>query len=164
MNYYDGIASGYEELHLEEQMQKLKMIEKDLHICKTDKLLDVGCGSGISTRYWNNKCDSLIGIDPSEKLLEIARLKDTNGTYDLGSAEKLPFKDCEFDVVISITAIQNFDNPRQGLLEIKRVGKKRFALTVLKKSPKIEEIKEIILDMFTVKKIVLEEKDIMFIC
>ena len=75
MNYYNNIAKGYEELHKEEQLKKLKAIKKYLRINPEDKLLDVGCGTGLTTSCWNCKC---YGIDPSKKLLEIAKKKYKN--------------------------------------------------------------------------------------
>ena len=159
MNYYDKIAKGYEELHKEEQLKKIKIIKKHLKLKPIDKLLDVGCGTGLTTTPW--KCKRY-GIDPSKKLLERARQKDKI-TYKLASAENIPFKDNFFDIVISITAIQNFTNIEKGLKEIKRVGKDRFILTFLKKYSKKDKIIKLIQKIFKVKEIIEEEKDIIFV-
>ncbi|MFC1753317.1 class I SAM-dependent methyltransferase [Thermoproteota archaeon] len=159
MGYYDTIASGYDELHAEEQLKKLNLIKKDLKIDKTDTLLDVGCGTGISTEFW--KCRK-IGIDPSLELIKQA-LDVKKGFYIQADAESIPFKDSSFDVVISITAIHNFSDFRKGLDEMKRVGKKRFALTILKKAKDINDIRDHILKSFNVKKIIAEDKDEIFL-
>ena len=66
--------------------------------------------------------------------------------------------------VISVTALQNFTDIEKGLLEIKRVGKEYFAISVLKKSPKIKMIEELVPKLFPVQRIVEEEKDIIFFC
>lgn len=34
---------------------------------------DIGCGTGLSTFLWDGNCASVIGIDPSESMLEVAR-------------------------------------------------------------------------------------------
>ena len=143
----------------EEQLKKIKIIKKHLKLKPIDKLLDVGCGTGLTTTPW--KCKRY-GIDPSKKLLERARQKDKI-TYKLASAENIPFKDNFFDIVISITAIQNFTNIEKGLKEIKRVGKDRFILTFLKKSSKKDKIIKLIQKIFKVKEIIEEEKDIIFV-
>src|SRR3989344_7044057 len=104
MNYYDEIAQGYEELHKEEQEKKIEIVKKHLRLKPNYKLLDVGCGTGLTTMPWNCK---RYGIDPSAKLLERAKGKDEI-EYKLAFAEKIPYPDKYFDVVISITAIQNF--------------------------------------------------------
>ena len=159
MNYYDEIAKGYEELHGEEQEKKIAIIKEKLTINSDDKLLDVGCGTGLTTRPWQCK---RYGIDPSEKLLEKAKEKDSEGIYKLAPAEHLPFEDSFFDIVISITAIQNFEDIEKGLKEIKRVGKDKFVLTFLKKSQKRKTIENQIISLFDVKEKVEEEKDIIF--
>jgi len=163
MSYYDNIADGYEELHKEEQLKKLKLISKYLKVKKSDLLLDVGCGTGISTKYW--KCKT-IGIDPASKLLKKAGVKSKSNTFPKwikARAEKIPFEDNKFDIVISVTAIQNFSNIEKALKEIKRVGKEKFVLTFLKKSPKREMIDKLIRRIFEVKKIIEEEKDLIYI-
>ena len=163
MNYYDTIAPGYEELHEKEQLEKLNIIAEHIKPkpAPTDKLLDVGCGSGVSTRFW--KCDRT-GIDPSQELLKVAKQKDPEGNYVLAPAEKIPLPDNSFDIVISITAIHNFSDPEQGLKEIKRVGKKDFAFSVLKKAKNYAQIENWIEQMFKVVKKTEHSKDTIFIC
>ncbi len=176
MDYYDQISEGYEELHREEQLKKVKLIANYLKPKKTEFLLDVGCGTGITTERWN--CVR-IGADPAVKLLEKAKLKNKprnnsknksrdnlnnkNIFYLNSEAEHLPFKDNSFDIVISITAMQNFRNIEKGIKEMKRVGKKKFILSALKKSKNINKIKKIIEKRFEVKKLIEEDKDIIFI-
>ncbi len=158
MTYYDEISEGYEELHKEEQLKKIELIKKYLKVNASDKLLDVGCGTGLTTEPWECK---RYGIDPSAKLLERARQKDKI-EYKLAPAEEIPYEDDFFDIVISITAIQNFENIEKGLKEIKRVGKNRFVLSFLKKSEKRDFIESKIKELFDVKEVVEEEKDLVF--
>jgi ubiquinone/menaquinone biosynthesis C-methylase UbiE len=157
-NYYNSISTGYEELHKEEQLKKIDIIKQILTPNPKDKLLDVGCGTGLTTIPWNCK---RYGIDPAEKLLKRAHEKK-DVEYKLAPAEDIPYPKNYFDYVISITAIQNFDDINKGLLEIKRVGNKKFVLSFLKKAEKAEKIKKIIYEIFDVKKEIEEEKDIIF--
>ncbi len=166
--YYDSIAEGYDKLHGEEQEKKLAVIKgelarnNDVHefILPADHLLDIGCGTGISTIFFD--CARRVGIDPSVKLIE--RAVSGASSYQVGYAEKLPFRDHEFDIIISITAIQNFYDIKKGLEEIKRVGKERFILTFLKRSEKKEFIDAAIRKLFTVITIIEEEKDVIYFC
>lgn len=155
MSYYDEISEGYNELHGEEQLNKLNIIAKHIKISKHTKLLDVGCGTGLSKKVFN--CN-ITGIDPAEELLKQCKFKTVKA-----NAETLPFKDNEFDVVIAVTSIHNFNNIEKGLKEIKRVGKDNFVLTILKKSKHAEKIKEVITKLFHINKIILEEKDIIIL-
>lgn len=158
MTYYDDISEGYEELHKEEQLKKVELIKLHFHPKKNDKLLDVGCGTGLTTVPWD--CNRH-GIDPAKKLIARARLSDII-EYEVAAAENIPYPDNYFDHVVSITAIQNFNDIKKGLNEIKRVGKNSFVISALKKSQKIDEIKNLIYSLFNVKKEIEEDKDIIF--
>ncbi len=129
MNYYDEIAPGYDALHREEQEKKLRILAERLGMQEGEVLLDVGCGTAFSS--WLFGC-RFVGIDPSIGLLS----KCTNGKAMLvnGRAESLPFPDGTFDAVISVTAIHNFRDAEKGISEMKRVGRGKFAFSVLKKS------------------------------
>ena len=155
MDYYNSISNSYDELHRKEQLNKIRLIKNNLKIKKQDFLLDVGCGTGIFAEEFN--CIK-IGIDPSIDMLKQGK----NAFYIQAYAENLPFKDSSFDNVISVTAIHNFRNIRKGLEEIKRVSKKNIALSILKRSTKIAEIKECIKELFKITKTIEEDKDIIF--
>jgi len=156
MTYYDEISDGYEELHREEQLKKIDLISRYFKPNENDLLLDVGCGTGLTTKPWSCR---KIGLDPAIRLLQ----KADNGIWVNAEAENIPFQNNAFDVVTSITAIQNFHGIEKGLKEIKRVGKDRFILSFLKRSKKAEKIKKLIEEMFDVKEVIEEEKDLIFI-
>ena len=151
-NYYNTTAQGYEELHGDEQREKMEECMKFINPLKNEKLLDVGCGTGISTEVWN--CESF-GIDPSEKLIEIAIDKNEKSNYIISAAENIPFEDDHFDYVVSITAIQNFSDIDKALSEIKRVLKEegRLIITSLKNSQKIDVIESKIKTVFEITEI-----------
>lgn len=152
--YYDQISEGYDELHKEEQLKKIFLIKKHLKTKKTDKLLDVGCGTGVSMAFdcWQ------VGVDPSFNLLKKIKSKKTINA----AAEFLPFKDKVFDIVVSVTAVHNFNEVEKGLKEIKRVGNDNFVISVLKKSQKSAKIEKLLAENFTVEDTVEEEKDLIY--
>jgi ubiquinone/menaquinone biosynthesis C-methylase UbiE len=169
MNYYNSIAEGYEELHEEEQLAKLNAIkslleELKIEISPNARLLDIGCGSGISTRFWDFTKSERVGIDPAEKLIEIAQKKDLYGQYFVEEAENLPFEDELFDFITCITAIHNFDDLEKSIEEMKRVGKNIFIFSILKKAVNFDEIINSIKDKFNIEKEYEEDKDSILIC
>lgn len=155
MDYYSQIADGYNELHSEEQLSKLSIIKNNIRINTTTKILDVGCGSGISSQF---DC-KVVGVDPSIRLI-----KQNPKHKIIGVAETLPFKNNQFDYVISVTSIHNFKNIKKSINEIKRVGKGNFVFSVLKKSGKFDFIKGLIQKNFKVGKVAEEGKDTIFFC
>ena len=160
---YDDIAPVYDSLHMFEQLQKLKIIGSAIRIKPTDKLLDVGCGTGISAQVFN--C-SITGIDSSENMIRIAREKHPEQEWIVSQAENLPFDNKEFDKVICVTAIHNFNDINKALDEIVRVSKpsksSNIAISILKKSKKLDEIEKLIKEKFNVKKIIVESRDIIY--
>jgi ubiquinone/menaquinone biosynthesis C-methylase UbiE len=158
-DYYDSISPGYEELYGEEQLKKAEVLSKLIRPKKQELLLDVGCGSFLYSGMFN--CIK-IGIDPS---LEPLRQAGEQQEIILiqAVAEHLPFKDHSFDYVISLTAVHNFNDVSKGLQEIRRVAKGKVILTVLRQTKKLDEIEKAITRLFTVKKLILEEKDIIFV-
>ena len=156
MDYYSKIAGSYDRLHEEEQINKLRLISKYLKVREKDLLLDIGCGTSISTRFF--KCKS-IGIDNSKGML-----KKAGKNCVFGDAESLPFKDKMFDIVISVTAMHNFKDTETSIKEIKRVLKRngKVAVTLLKKSKNFIKIKRLLLKHFDFIE-AEEEKDVIFI-
>ncbi len=143
--YYDKIAKGYDELHEQEQLKKINIIKK--YIKPRDLLLDIGAGTGISTKPFSK--DALcIALDPS-----INMLKQYSGLKVCAIAEYLPFKSKVFDTIISVTALHH-TNLKLALKEIDRVAKKnaQISLTFLKKSKNKPNLKNY--------KIIEEDKDL----
>jgi ubiquinone/menaquinone biosynthesis C-methylase UbiE len=167
--YYDSIAPGYNQLYELEQKEKLRELSLLIQTKYPDKftlqpsvkVLDVGCGTGVSSDFWYEKYGCVVtGIDPSKGL--VAQNKKNQSTLIIASAESIPFADKSFDLVVSITAIQNFTNVLQGLQEIKRVGNGKFILTVLKKAPNIDDITRNIHTVFRVGSQTTITKDAVF--
>jgi len=155
MDYCNSISRSYNKLYREEQLNKIRIIKNNLKLKKQDFLMDVGCGTGIFAEEFN--CVK-VGVDPAINLLNQGK----NALYIQAYAENLPFKDNSFDVVISVTAIHNFKNIKRGLEEIKRVSRKNVVLSILKKSAKINEIKDNIQKLFKITKTIEENQDIIF--
>jgi ubiquinone/menaquinone biosynthesis C-methylase UbiE len=73
--------------------------------------VDVGCGSGLSTINLFGEFQSIVGVDPSQAMIEQARLMTQHGSvkFDVASAEKLPLNADSVQLVIAGRAIHYFD-------------------------------------------------------
>jgi len=163
-DYYNKIAPSYDGLHGDEQKKKMDIIRKMIKITPETRILDIGCGSGISSDF---EC-ICIGIDPSERLVEIARKRagEKDHRYIVAKAEdigKLGFKEKEFDYILCITAIHHLADLEDTLLKIKGYGK-GFVFTVLKKASSKQKIINTIAKNFKILKTIEEEKDIIMSC
>ncbi|MGW7200126.1 class I SAM-dependent methyltransferase [Streptomyces chryseus] len=78
-----------------------------------DRVLDVGCGSGSTTREAARRAPrgSVVGVDISEPLLARARAlsdRDARIRYERGDAQVHPFRGAAYDVVISRGGVMFF--------------------------------------------------------
>ncbi len=94
---------------------------------KGESVLDIGCGSGLSTFALLEKGLDVTGIDPSFHMLELAKKKFKNRvTLHRGVAEDLPFDDNSFNYCVFFTSLEFVENPLLALEEACRVTKDRI--------------------------------------
>ncbi|RME32180.1 class I SAM-dependent methyltransferase [Candidatus Woesearchaeota archaeon] len=160
-SYYESAAS-YDALHKEEQVAKISLILQHLPIATHERLLDVGCGTGFSLDYW--PCDAY-GAEPSLAMIRQAPQRLQERIFHVRAEDLSIFHDDEFDIVVSITAIHHFAGLEDGLKELRRVGRGRFAFSVLRKSHRFSLIEKTIRQLFRVER-VLEDNphDSIFLC
>nr|XP_019945160.1 PREDICTED: uncharacterized methyltransferase-like C25B8.10 [Paralichthys olivaceus] len=94
--------------------------------------VDLGCGTGQTTRILAQHFKEVVGIDISECQLEEARAVPgfSNIEYRKGSAEELPFSDSSVDLVTASAAAHWFDHTK-FLAEAGRVLKPRGCIALL---------------------------------
>lgn len=96
-------------------------------IGKDSKVLDIGCGTGETTRDAARRASSgsALGVDLSGRMLEVARLLAhqegvTNVDFVQADAQVHAFAPSSFDVVISRTGAMFFGDPAQAFSNICR--------------------------------------------
>lgn len=100
-----------------------KILKKEINNrSKKIKILDIGCGSGEISRFFNNL--DYIGIDVNPDYIEFAR-KIYKKNFEVMNAQKLRFKKRYFDYVVIIGVLHHIDDKNCNLIlnEIKRVIK-----------------------------------------
>ena len=90
------------------------------------RVLDVGCGTGYLLRLLARRCPhatELAGIDPAPSMIEAAEgaASDQRLRFTVGVAERLPYPDHHFDLVVSTTSFDHWADQRAGLSECARV-------------------------------------------
>lgn len=108
------------------QQEMLQSYLGEITFREKAKVLEVGCGTGPICRVlakWPN-VGEVIGVDPSESLLEKARELASDIavlSFQKADGQELPFKDCAFDVVILHTILTHVPEQEKILAEAFRV-------------------------------------------
>jgi len=93
------------------------------------KIIDVGCGSGATAIVLAQAFpqSEVVGIDLSQPLLHLAsqaaQAAGLTGRvrFETGDAERIPYEDDSFDVVLSLNMVHIVEHPIQMLNEIERI-------------------------------------------
>ena len=85
------------------------------------RVLDVGCGSGLTLVLAAQRGATPSGLDISPGLLGIARERLPAADLREGDMESLPHRDAAFDAVVGVNAFQFAGDPRRALREAARV-------------------------------------------
>jgi len=112
----------------EMELHHLPIVEPTLALMcplPSDRVLDVGCGSGWLCRRIAKKVQGqVVGIDVSEGMLRRAQILSAgfpNLTFLPGRAEQIPWESGFFTKVISVESAYYWPDPTRGLAEIFRV-------------------------------------------
>lgn len=104
---------------------------KILDIKPNDKLLDVGCGSGIFSDLAFIKGAIVTGIDASGPLIDQAKQRNKSIQFSVGEMEDLQFAENTFDIVCGFNSFQYAADIKNALSESKRVLKEKGKLVVM---------------------------------
>lgn len=125
----------------------LQLMTKRWDVANVHSVLDVGCGMG----HWDQSLAEflpsdvkIVGIDREEQWIETAlqRTKNSkiNYTYQVASAEEIPFDDASFDMVTCQTLLIHVPKPDRVLAEMYRVLKPGGLLVVAEPNNTITEL------------------------
>jgi ubiquinone/menaquinone biosynthesis C-methylase UbiE len=91
---------------------------------RVKSILDLGCGTGRFSEALAARFDAeVVGIDPSEKMLEQARNKrrDHRVRYERGCGESIPLPANSVDLIFMSMIFHHFDDPTRAARECRRV-------------------------------------------
>lgn len=126
---FDAWAESYDAWFATPIGRQIKIVESDLLLDMLapqagERLLDVGCGTGIFTRevFSAARC-TVVGVDISLPMLARGEAKSSGNQFFpvAGDMLRLPFADNSFCRVYSMTALEFVDDARAAIYELQRV-------------------------------------------
>ena len=97
-------------------------------------MLDVGSGPGLLAAEMAAEVGPggrVVGVDPSESMLALARGRTDAAEFVAGGALELPVPDASFDVVVSTQVLEYVEDVAGALAEARRVLRPGGRLLVL---------------------------------
>ncbi|MDY6875694.1 MAG: methyltransferase domain-containing protein [Chloroflexota bacterium] len=133
---YDRLASSYDRRFAASRQEgivaALLALAQDLD---TERILEVGCGTGRWLADLWPVTHRLYGLDPSTGMLQQARKRKKQFYLIRGRAGQLPFPDTAFDLIYCVNAIHHFDRPRAFVSEARRLLRPGGVLAVIGTDP-----------------------------
>ncbi len=108
----------------------LSLVAEDLDGWKPECVLDIGCGTGRLLRRAASRWPAarLIGVDPAEGMVEIARRLSPTVTFLVGRGEGIPLPDSSVDIAFTTVSFHHWQDQAAGLREVARVLRPRGRL------------------------------------
>jgi ubiquinone/menaquinone biosynthesis C-methylase UbiE len=133
-------------LDLAMRQEQLGTYRREVVAAATGRVLEVGVGSGLNLAYYGGQVEMVVGIDPSPRLLVIARRRAAAaGVYVAlvqGSAAAIPLADQSIDTVVMTWTLCSIADPSAALREMRRIlkpgGKLVFVEHGLSPEPGVE--------------------------
>jgi len=116
-------AESFFELKKDKRTKRFLEAIKDL---SHPKILEIGMGQGrFLKKIARFRPDAeFFGIDISRSAIDLVKNDShLNGTFLIGDAEKIPFPNNSFDVVVIMDVLEHVPNPEKVIAEVNRVLK-----------------------------------------
>jgi SAM-dependent methyltransferase len=94
------------------------------------RVLDIGCGTGVFLRLVADRGAKPFGLDASEALLEIARERVPEADLQVGEMEQLPYDADSFDLVTGFNSFFFAADIVAALREARRVAKRGASVVI----------------------------------
>lgn len=98
--------------------------------------MDIGCGTGSYTIEFQKRGYKFIGVDPSERMLETARMRNSEIDWRLGSAENTGLIQNQVDGIIGSLTIHHWTSLEMGFKELNSILKPNGRIVIFTSTPK----------------------------
>lgn len=133
-HFFNEIADDWDKLLSEvlDNFDLPKLVLDKMTLC--DVACDLGCGTGAVLKAMQKKAKTIIGVDGSPRMLELAKRRflesDNNISLRIGDLTHLPLRDGEADFASLIMVLHHLTSPKAVLLDAHRVIKPKGTLVI----------------------------------
>ena len=114
---YKGLLAAHDETYLKHYVELVLR-----HSPAGSKILDLGCGNGVSSRLLNQAGFEVVGTDISPLFLDDARKwENPKLRYEVCDVLELPYADESYDVICSNELVEHLPDVETALSEMVRV-------------------------------------------
>jgi len=151
---YNTSFEYYDNRYRSIQLQKYERAFKGANF-QSKLIFDAGCGTGLLYTHLSKHISkskfsrsNFICLDISLNMLKKIKIKEefkeekAHINLILSDMENLPFRENLFDLIVSITSLQNLPDIFQGVSELIRISKRgtEFYLSILKKDTRLKKL------------------------
>ena len=121
-NRFSGFAKNYDRFRPSVPKEIVKILTQLAHVTKARRVVDIGCGTGLSTRIWAKYADEVVGIEPNDDMRHQAELHSDNSNihYQKGLSISTGLPN-NFADILTIVEAFHWMEPINTLKEISRV-------------------------------------------
>ncbi|MGB3341637.1 MAG: class I SAM-dependent methyltransferase [bacterium] len=113
--------------HAQKNLEFVERLFNRIDLHNTTQVLEIGCGVGIVSAHLTNRYNmNVVGIDLDSEQIAIAKMYNNESEhlkFIEADSTKLPFRNQEFDMVLSLYVMHHIGNWEKTLEEINRVLK-----------------------------------------
>ena len=134
-SYFNKLADVWDNTATEKDRVKLEKMAERIEIEQGDKILDVGCGTGIFLPFLARKTrfyEHIYAIDIAEEMLfkSVKKYARKDAVFIQADIIYSPFGKCSFDAVVCYSSFPHFNNKEASLLEMRRILKDKGVLYI----------------------------------
>ena len=118
---WETVSDGYEKHFARLTRQTVATTLDAAGVGPEMRVLDVCSGPGMLAEAASRRGAAAVGLDFSEKVVEIAKRNVPGADFQQGDAQSLPFNDDSFDAVVCGYGVIHVPDPEQALKEMRRV-------------------------------------------
>jgi ubiquinone/menaquinone biosynthesis C-methylase UbiE len=130
LDRFSGFSELYDSARPNPPQKTCQIICSLLNRPKLERVVDLGCGSGLSTKIWKDLCTDLIGLEPNAEMRAMAIANYPEIQFADGNSYATGLAADSVDLVFCSQSF-HWMEPQATLAEIKRVLKADGVLAIL---------------------------------